>query len=128
MISLTTFRFVGRHAMNLLSGIYLAAVLAHIIGRPHAECTNMDIHLSFRAVDSYRCSRNHTRASPWPRVAGRTRDWRTSASYCWQCSRSVHRTRYRALRTSSWVFDNLRRVGTYFLGGRLFADDAGRLS
>ncbi len=33
MISLTTFRFVGRHAMNLLSGIYLAAVLAHIIGR-----------------------------------------------------------------------------------------------
>jgi hypothetical protein len=33
MISLATFRFVGRHAINLLSGIYLAAALAHIIGR-----------------------------------------------------------------------------------------------
>jgi cell division protein FtsW (lipid II flippase) len=33
MITLATFRFVGRHAINLLSGIYLAAALAHIIGR-----------------------------------------------------------------------------------------------
>src|SRR5207248_10613678 len=30
---LATFQFVGRHAINLLSGIYLAAVLAHLIGK-----------------------------------------------------------------------------------------------
>ncbi len=33
MISLATFRFVGRHAINLLSGIYLAAALAGVIGK-----------------------------------------------------------------------------------------------
>jgi hypothetical protein len=33
MITLATFRFVGRHALNLLSGIYIAAALAHIIGK-----------------------------------------------------------------------------------------------
>jgi hypothetical protein len=33
MISLATFRFVGRHAINLLSGIYIAAALAHVIGK-----------------------------------------------------------------------------------------------
>lgn len=33
MISLATFRFVGRHAINLLSGIYIAAALAHLIGK-----------------------------------------------------------------------------------------------
>jgi cell division protein FtsW (lipid II flippase) len=33
MISLATFRFVGRHAMNLLSGVYIAAALAHVIGK-----------------------------------------------------------------------------------------------
>ena len=33
MISLTTFRFVGRHAINLLSGMYIAAALAHVIGK-----------------------------------------------------------------------------------------------
>jgi hypothetical protein len=33
MISLATFRFVGRHALNLLSGIYIAAALAHVIGK-----------------------------------------------------------------------------------------------
>ncbi len=33
MISLATFRFVGRHAINLLSGMYIAAALAHVIGK-----------------------------------------------------------------------------------------------
>ena len=33
MISLATFRFVGRHAINVLCGIYLAAALAHVIGK-----------------------------------------------------------------------------------------------
>ncbi len=33
MISLATFRFVGRHAINLLAGIYLATALAHLIGK-----------------------------------------------------------------------------------------------
>jgi|SRR6266498_1139521 hypothetical protein len=33
MITLATFRFVGRHAINLLSGIYIAAALAHIVGK-----------------------------------------------------------------------------------------------
>src|SRR5580765_6848833 len=39
MITLATFRFVGRHAINLLSGIYLAAALSHIIGNlmPRAQ-------------------------------------------------------------------------------------------
>jgi hypothetical protein len=33
MISLATFRVVGRHAINLLSGIYIAAALARVIGK-----------------------------------------------------------------------------------------------
>jgi len=33
MVSLATFRFVGRHALNLLSGVYIAAVLAQLIGK-----------------------------------------------------------------------------------------------
>lgn len=32
MISLAIWRVVGRHAINLLSGIYISAALAHIIG------------------------------------------------------------------------------------------------
>ena len=39
MISLTSVRFLGRHAINMLAGIYLSAVLAHIIGKimPRAQ-------------------------------------------------------------------------------------------
>lgn len=39
VISLATFRFVRQHAINLLSGIYLAAALAHLIGKlmPRAQ-------------------------------------------------------------------------------------------
>ena len=33
MISLATFRFIGRHGLNMLAGIYLAAVLAHLLGK-----------------------------------------------------------------------------------------------
>ena len=33
MLTLATFRFVGRHATNMLAGIYIAAVLAHLIGK-----------------------------------------------------------------------------------------------
>jgi hypothetical protein len=32
MMSLATFRFIGRHAGNMLSGICLAAILGHLIG------------------------------------------------------------------------------------------------
>ena len=33
MISLASFRSIGRHAINMLSGIYLAAVLSYFIGK-----------------------------------------------------------------------------------------------
>jgi hypothetical protein len=33
MMSLATFRFIGRHAGNMLSGICLAAILAHLVGK-----------------------------------------------------------------------------------------------
>src|SRR5215212_2611190 len=33
MISLATFRVVGRHVINLLGGIYLAALLARVVGK-----------------------------------------------------------------------------------------------
>ncbi len=104
MISLATFRFVGRHAINLLSGMYIAAALAHVIGKlmPSAQTWTF-IFLCVLWI-------------------------LTELAVIIRELNGGRRTSHRPLRTSSWLLNNHCRVGTYFLGRRLLADDAQRLS